>query len=303
MPRARTHYDNLKVARDAPIEVIRAAYKSLAIKYHPDHNTGNEQAARATRIINEAYSVLSDPAKRLEHDLWIERQAAEWTPADPEQQPKPPPRRSPARETAAPQFATDQKPDRTLLKVAVAFLVLVILGIYASISFKPHKHAASQQPIPVPGKAPALEHPRYIRKIYAPNGAPWPSNSGYVAGYQQLSPSGLSTVTIDNMQNESDVFVGLFDHRFEKPQPVRWFFISARGKFTIENVKTGTYDIRYQNLDSGAMSKSEPFELREIEGPDETKYSVVTLTLFTVLNGNTRFETIGPEDFAVEQPD
>ena len=38
MAKIRTHYDNLKVARDAPIEVIRAAYKSLCMKYHPDLN-------------------------------------------------------------------------------------------------------------------------------------------------------------------------------------------------------------------------------------------------------------------------
>ena len=35
MPTIRTHYDNLKVARNAPPEVIRAAYRVLAQKYHP----------------------------------------------------------------------------------------------------------------------------------------------------------------------------------------------------------------------------------------------------------------------------
>ncbi|QYD24734.1 J domain-containing protein (plasmid) [Klebsiella quasipneumoniae] len=32
----RTHYDNLKVSQDAPVEVIQAAYRTLAKKYHPD---------------------------------------------------------------------------------------------------------------------------------------------------------------------------------------------------------------------------------------------------------------------------
>ena len=71
MLRIRTHYDNLKVARDAPIEVIRAAYRTLAAKYHPDHNPGNARCARISQIINTSYEVLSDPAKRAQHDRWI----------------------------------------------------------------------------------------------------------------------------------------------------------------------------------------------------------------------------------------
>ncbi|EKZ95844.1 hypothetical protein D769_28147, partial [Cupriavidus sp. HMR-1] len=69
-----THYDNLKVSRDAPAEVIRAAYKSLSQKYHPDRHADSEQANRIMRLLNAAYDVLSDPAKRAEHDQWIASQ-------------------------------------------------------------------------------------------------------------------------------------------------------------------------------------------------------------------------------------
>ncbi|MBV8157565.1 MAG: J domain-containing protein, partial [Dyella sp.] len=75
-----THYDNLKVSRDAPSEVIRAAYKSLSQKYHPDRHADSEQANRIMRLLNVAYEVLSDPVKRAEHDQWIaaqEKQEAE----------------------------------------------------------------------------------------------------------------------------------------------------------------------------------------------------------------------------------
>ena len=61
MPRVHTHYDNLKVARNAPPEVIRAAYKILSQRYHPDRNPGNPEAARIMRIINASYDVLCDP--------------------------------------------------------------------------------------------------------------------------------------------------------------------------------------------------------------------------------------------------
>ena len=76
MARIHTHYDNLKVARDAPPEVIRAAYKTLSQKYHPDRHGNSAEAIRIIQIINSAYAVLSDPAKRHEHDEWILRAEA-----------------------------------------------------------------------------------------------------------------------------------------------------------------------------------------------------------------------------------
>jgi DnaJ-class molecular chaperone len=76
MARIHTHYDNLKVARNAPPEVIRAAYKTLSQKYHPDRNPESPDAIRIIQIINSAYEVLSDPIKRQEHDDWIARTEA-----------------------------------------------------------------------------------------------------------------------------------------------------------------------------------------------------------------------------------
>lgn len=66
----RNHYDNLKVMRNAPPGVIRAAYRALAQQYHPDVNRSPD-AERIMKVINEAYAVLSDPERRAEHDAWI----------------------------------------------------------------------------------------------------------------------------------------------------------------------------------------------------------------------------------------
>lgn len=74
MKKIRTHYDNLNVARNAHPEVIKAAYKALAQKYHPDRNPNNPDAERIMKIINTAYQVLSDPIRRAEHDRWIAEQ-------------------------------------------------------------------------------------------------------------------------------------------------------------------------------------------------------------------------------------
>jgi hypothetical protein len=81
MAKIHTHYDNLKVARQAPREVIRAAYKALSQKYHPDKNPGDEKAARIMALLNTAYGTLDDPQSRKEHDDWIaaEEWEADWT--------------------------------------------------------------------------------------------------------------------------------------------------------------------------------------------------------------------------------
>jgi curved DNA-binding protein CbpA len=71
-----THYDNLKVARNAPPEVIRAAYKILCQQFHPDRHGGQLRATRTFQLINAAYDVLSDPARRQQHDEWIAKMEA-----------------------------------------------------------------------------------------------------------------------------------------------------------------------------------------------------------------------------------
>jgi hypothetical protein len=74
----RTHYDNLKVSHDAPEEVIKAAYRQLVLKYHPDKHGNSEQANRRLTIIKDSYDVLIDPISRKEHDEWIKRKYDEF---------------------------------------------------------------------------------------------------------------------------------------------------------------------------------------------------------------------------------
>jgi curved DNA-binding protein CbpA len=76
MKKLHTHYDNLKIARDAPPEVIKAAYKALCHKFHPDRNGGSLRATQTFQLINTAYEVLSDPDRRQQHDAWIARAEA-----------------------------------------------------------------------------------------------------------------------------------------------------------------------------------------------------------------------------------
>ena len=78
MGKIRTHYDNLKVMRNAPESVIKAAHKALCQTYHPDKFKGSrEEAERIIKIINASYTVLIDPVKRKEHDDWIKNKEAD----------------------------------------------------------------------------------------------------------------------------------------------------------------------------------------------------------------------------------
>lgn len=74
----RTHYQNLHVDSKASAEVIRAAYKALAQKWHPDKNPDQrEKAERYFRIISDAFQTLSDPARRAEYDAKLAAQQKE----------------------------------------------------------------------------------------------------------------------------------------------------------------------------------------------------------------------------------
>ena len=61
-------YDVLGVRKDASPEDLKAAYRRLAKKFHPDANPGNKQAEEKFKGINEAYEILSDREKRSRYD-------------------------------------------------------------------------------------------------------------------------------------------------------------------------------------------------------------------------------------------
>jgi DnaJ-class molecular chaperone len=66
----RDYYEVLGVSRDASKDAIKAAYRRLARKHHPDLHQGKArpQAEETFKAINEAHAVLSDPDKRARYD-------------------------------------------------------------------------------------------------------------------------------------------------------------------------------------------------------------------------------------------
>jgi curved DNA-binding protein CbpA len=74
-----TLYTKLGVAEDASAAEIKRAYRKAAMKWHPDRNAGNEEAARATFLeIKDAYEILSDPDKRKVYDSVYATEMHRW---------------------------------------------------------------------------------------------------------------------------------------------------------------------------------------------------------------------------------
>lgn len=69
MDSGKDYYLILEVHPKASAEIIDRAKRVLLLRYHPDHNVDNSGSAAArTRLVLEAHSVLSDPARRAAYD-------------------------------------------------------------------------------------------------------------------------------------------------------------------------------------------------------------------------------------------
>jgi hypothetical protein len=510
MTSIRTHYDNLKVSRSAPQEVIRAAYKTLTQKYHPDRNPDNPDSVRIMTLINTSYEVLSDAEKRRQHDAWIAAQEQGAPSRAETQEPQArQPEKSAAQEFVSPhpgafayanlpasareklknrvsgknkeqllikngsvvgnyiwsivllgwfvylfvdagQYKWGQDatlwmlgptgatalflainiscivrwhvsplrswlivsplyiiktefdrvwywPNWTLTKInathnyrngvyngttvniafgeskdtfsispeamyttlvnrlktydgafrtaiangnvdylnthddfaechslpvskaksrlfglavacyAVTFIIAALLFVVAFL----YNSQMQSKPAPVikpperslpytqesKAQPTVTAKPSYTRPKTAPNGTPWPKVAGYVPGFKQLNQGGHSQVTIDNTRNDSDVFVKLVDIGRAEAFPVRVFFIPKGGKFTLSDIKVGRYDVRYRDLDTGGLAKSEQFQVEENRTYNGVEYTDMTMTLYKVRNGNMKTYSIPESEF------
>ena len=310
--RIHTHYDNLRVARNAPDEVIKAAHKALSRKFHPDLNPGNAEAARIMCVINASYAVLSDPEQRKRHDEQIMR--AELDLIDEGQSPI-----HASRDKRQPGANSSSK-----IFTVTVWVAMIALSLFLPFYTRHHNPDPSNQPAPnqsPPASTnPVLNEPipdttaanpqaftprpttlapsyktTWTRPSTAPNGKPWPKNAGYIQGYKKLRTNGLSTVTIDNSRNSADVEGKLYAEAHKTP--ARVFYIPAFSQFTVKNVSPGEYDFRYRDLSTGSTHKSEPFTLTETREYQSTVFDKFTLTLYKVQDGNTYMTEISESEF------
>ena len=86
----RSYYEVLNVSRDAEDVVVRAAYRAMMARYHPDTSQADPASAeRYAKLLNEAYATLRDPSRRRLYDVWLRSQkAASGHRDDPQSEPR-----------------------------------------------------------------------------------------------------------------------------------------------------------------------------------------------------------------------
>lgn len=306
----RTHYDNLHVTRDAPAEVVRAAYQALASKLHPDRNPDDPQAESAMKLVNAAYDVLADPIKRAQHDRWIVQMEARAQTDEPHHALviRPPDARE-AGATGDPasddphsidpvagevprQRASTGRHGWSIVALAGALGLALVGGavwlMESESASDSARRAAASPPWNVAGDAATAagkvaRQGEYIRPERAPGGEAWPAESGYIGGFKLLFNDGQSTVTLDNSANPSDVYAKLYAHREARPFAVRWAFVKGKSSFVLGELRPGRYEVRYRDLDNGVVTRSEPFELREGSVAEGTRFTAARIPLQKVI--------------------
>ena len=126
-----SYYDILGVSPAATCDEIRAKYRNLSLRIHPDH----DGPVALFRQVQEAYEVLSDPVRRASYDRLLASRVASGMPLDPKAPRNMDPfidrNRHGARPGTHPQR---QHPSRTLSRhpvvpVATAGAILLVLGV------------------------------------------------------------------------------------------------------------------------------------------------------------------------------
>ena len=155
MDKLHTHYDDLKVTRNSLSDVIRATYKTLSQKCHPDKHPGDADAERVMASHPSGHAKSGLVAHVISSwllyfppgfFLWI------WANSSPR---KPAPGPKPYQAKAAPSL--------------------------------PSVHASAALFVPTPYQLGLpLAIPEKIKSTAAPNGELWPVGAGYLDGYRQL---------------------------------------------------------------------------------------------------------------------
>jgi curved DNA-binding protein CbpA len=128
-----TLYELLEITATASAEEIKASYRKLAKKYHPDKNRGSTWHEERFKKINHAYQILSNPDKRRQYDQRLQYGASRTyqyqpPPSKPRRSSTPgyrPPR--PGQHKAAPKYKrSTYNSSKTYL---IAACILVVIGI------------------------------------------------------------------------------------------------------------------------------------------------------------------------------
>ncbi|PIT38135.1 hypothetical protein BHC54_06140 [Snodgrassella alvi] len=231
--------------------MIRAAYRALSQKYHPDRNPHNPQAHQRMAEINEAYNVLSDPEKRHHHDVWIARQSlqAHVSPAllARKQTPFAPPVLLPNHQDHVVDLHDHGHGWMWIVGIAI---LIAMGGVWWRLAYPPAENTPAQAGGPV---------------LTAPNGQLFPLKAAYVSGYPVLRERGNNTIIVHASSLQSPVFAQLYELHAGKFTAIRSFYIPAGETFALHKIGDGDFSLQYQRINDGKWAVSDGIEIKNTE--------------------------------------
>lgn len=308
----RNHYDNLKVSQDAPIEVIQAAYRTLAKKYHPDLNPDNPDAEHIMQIINSAYEVLSDPLLRQEHDSWIAKQNLKniVEKNKKEESSRDVNNENPLQKSVIPH----SQPSHTLKRLKLVWIVMwvfiswfikratiISLLVFLYYFFIRNTNInnmtqSNTSPINTP------KNSSIIKNFCAPtmktftDGSTWPANPKILSVRE--TKKGLSSLSLDNSQNKQNLLIKVSSLTDRFTTGFAWeLFIPAGQQLVLKGMPKGEYVVKIKDTESGCAQISQIISMTEIRTPQGIEYSDNSLTFYPVINGNTHLDSLPNSQF------
>lgn len=129
------------------------------------------------------------------------------------------------------------------------------------------------------------------------NRAALSGQTGLIRGCKKRQQGGRSSIMVDNTANDTAVLVKLYPHGKADAAAARVFSIRAKDSWTENNIRAGTYELRYEDMSTSAFTKTEALTIDEQRVDGGVKFSRLTVTLFKVQNGNMKTQSIAKSEF------
>ena len=263
-----THYEILQVSTDAPVETIRAAFKTLALVYHPDRNRNSAESHRRMQALNAAFQVLNDPRLRADYDAALSANVG--LVARSIRTLRTVGGRIVVRYTAP--SGGRRLPADHLVRKSSGWVIPVTFIVMISWLVFPIRKPPMQVIYPT---AAATAAPTYTRPSSAPNGQPWPAQAAELDASAAARQNGQSEVLVDNSKNPTDALANLIRLDENNSEIIRQVYLPAFTSYRCQHVGAGRYKVEYQDLQSGTMKHSASFELLE----NSTSHSEMRISL------------------------
>lgn len=233
----KNYYIILGVKNTASFDEIKAAYRALAKKYHPDKNHGNKASEEYFKEIQQAYAVLSNAEKRKKYDLKFS-----YTHTYPKQK-----NASSARPFHFTQKQTKQKPPQPQKKTATSkfdstesWQILVSVGIallllYFIISYNTKNELLRQPVIVETAPSTAVEENEPLTSNL---GSPYSVFFG--GGVNDVE--GKNTIVLHN-SDESEAVVCLVQSKAPN-KTIRNQYMGRGATFKMDNIPDGNYFLK-----------------------------------------------------------